>query len=135
MYLVDTSVWIDFIRGNLTPAVNQLRCLFEINAVATISSLIYQEVLQGSDSQQRFEYFKNYLNELPFYHPKHPIDSYAQAATIYFTCRRKGVTIRSTVDCVIAQIAIEHELVLLHSDKDFEQIAKVFPALKLWNAL
>ncbi len=133
MYLVDTSVWIDFIRGNSIPAVDQLRCLFETKAAVAISSLIYQEVLQGSDSEQRFESFKNYLNELPFYHLKHPIDSYAQAAHIYFTCRRKGVTIRSTVDCVIAQIAIEHELVLSHNDRDFEQIAKVFPALKVWN--
>lgn len=131
MYLVDTSVWIDFIRGNPTPAVNKLRWIFENQTLVAISSLIYQEVLQGSDSEQRFEAFKNYLNELPFYQPKHPIDSYAQAAHIYFTCRRKGVTIRSTVDCLIAQIAIENELVLLHNDKDFEQIAKVFPMLKL----
>ncbi len=131
MHLVDTSVWIDFIRGNSTPAVEKLRSLFEMQSPIAITPLIYQEILQGSDSQQRFESFKNYLNQLPFYYPKHPIDSHAQAAHIYFTCRRKGVTIRSTVDCMIAQITIEHELVLLHNDRDFEQIAKVFPILTL----
>lgn len=62
------------------------------------------------------------------------VDSYSQAANIYFTCRRKGITVRSTVDCVIAQIAIEHELILLHNDKDFENIAKVFPDLNLWKS-
>jgi predicted nucleic acid-binding protein len=135
MYLVDTSVWIDFIRGNSTAVVNHLRHLFEIQATVGISSLIYQEVLQGSDSQQRFESFKNYLNELPFYEPKNPKESYAQAAHIYFSCRRKGITIRSTIDCLIAQIAIEHELILLHNDNDFIQLAKVFPQLKLWQGI
>jgi predicted nucleic acid-binding protein len=134
MHLVDTSVWIDFIRAKPTPAVNQLRFLLETNSVVTISSVIYQEVLQGSESEQRFELFKNYLNTLPFCHPKHPIDSYAQAAAIYFTCRRKGITIRSTLDCLIAQLAIEQEAYLLHSDKDFQQIANIFPALKLWHS-
>lgn len=133
MHLVDISVWIDFIRGKPTPAVSKLRYLLEIKDDVVITPMIYQEVLQGSESEQRFKLFKNYLNELPFYHPKHVIDSYSQAAHIYFTCRRKGITIRSTIDCLIAQVAIEHELILLHNDRDFEQIAKIFPALKLWQ--
>jgi len=64
--------------------------------------------------------------------PKHEKNSYSQAAHIYFTCRRHGITIRSTIDCIIAQLAIEHDLILLHSDRDFEQIAKHF-SLRLWN--
>ena len=70
--------------------------------------------------------------ELNFYHPKDPTDTYAQAAYLYFSCRRKGITIRSTIDCLIAQTAIDNDLILLHSDKDFERIAAVVPNLKLY---
>lgn len=134
MYLVDTSVWINFIRGNQTPAVEQLRHIFQTGQVAGISSVIYQEILQGSESEQRFNQFREYFNELTFYHAKNPTKSYAQAAYLYFSCRRKGITIRSSIDCLIAQIAIEHDLILLHSDKDFIRIAEAVPALKLYTA-
>ncbi len=50
---------------------------------------------------------------------------YARAASIYFTCRRKGITVRSTIDCLIAQIALEHDLFLIHNDSDFDAMAPV----------
>jgi hypothetical protein len=56
-----------------------------------------------------------------------PVESFAQAAKIYFQCRRKGITVRSTIDCLIAQTAIEHNLLLLHDDRDYEGIASVIP--------
>jgi predicted nucleic acid-binding protein len=132
MYLVDTSVWIDFIRGKQTPAVDYLRGILEAGNAVGISSVIYQEILQGSESEQRLEQFRLYFSGLPFYHSRHPIDSYVQAARIYFNCRRAGITIRSTIDCLIARIAIEHDLVLLHSDKDFWRIAQITPDLKVF---
>ncbi|NOT86078.1 MAG: PIN domain-containing protein [Methylococcaceae bacterium] len=133
MYLVDTSVWIDFIRGKHNPAVEQLRILLATGQSAGLSSVIYQEILQGSESEQRFNQFCDYFNELLFYHPKHPMDSYAQAAHLYFTCRQKGITIRSTIDCLIAQIAIEHDLILLHNDRDFKYLADIAPQLKVFS--
>jgi|CXWL01.1.fsa_nt_gi predicted nucleic acid-binding protein len=133
MYLIDTSVWIDFIRGNKTSAVEQLRLILQTEQTTGISSVIYQEILQGSESEQRFNHFRDYFNELVFYHPKHPTDSYAQAAHLYFACRQKGITIRSTIDCLIAQTAIEHDLILLHSDKDFTRLAEAVPGLKLYS--
>jgi predicted nucleic acid-binding protein len=54
---------------------------------------------------------------------------FASAARIYSRCRKAGFTIRSTIDCLIAQIAIEQELPLLHSDRDFDQIAAIVPEL------
>ena len=60
--------------------------------------------------------------------------SHREAAHIYFSCRRKGITIRSTIDCLIAQISIEHDLILLHNDKDFTHMAAVIPQLKLFPA-
>lgn len=134
MYLIDTSVWIDFIRGKPNPAVEQLRAILTTEQTAGISPVIYQEILQGSESEQRFKQFRDYFMELNFYHPKDPTNSYAQAAYLYFSCRRKGITIRSTIDCLIAQTAIEHNLILLHSDKDFLRIAEVNPQLQLYSA-
>lgn len=55
--------------------------------------------------------------------------SYEAAARLLVRCRRKDVTIRSTVDCLIAQVAIEHELYLVHNDRDFDYIAKVIPGI------
>ena len=132
MYLVDTSVWIDFFRGKQTSAVEQLRCILQSEQTVGINSLIYQEILQGSESEQRFNQFRDYFKELTFYQPKDITESYAQAAYLYFSCRRKGITIRSTIDCLIAQTAIDNDLILLHSDKDFERIATVANTLKLY---
>lgn len=134
MYLVDTSVWIDFIRGKPTSAVNSLCSIFEHGQTVGICPVIYQEILQGSDSEQRFDQFKRYFSKLPFFYPKQALESYGQAASIYFRCRRKGITVRSTIDCLIAQTAIEHGLVLLHSDLDFERIANHFTLKTLYLA-
>ncbi|MDX8409692.1 MAG: hypothetical protein R8J84_06590 [Mariprofundales bacterium] len=76
----------------------------------------------------------DYLSGQHFYHPKDEIRSYAQAARIYFVCRRKGITIRSTIDGLIAQIAIEHHVILLHDDVDFLHMAKVISDLKVSSA-
>ncbi len=62
---------------------------------------------------------------------KDPVLSYQTAAQYYFNCRAKGVTIRSTINCLIANVAIEHDLWLLHNDKDFIQLNKIVPLLKL----
>jgi hypothetical protein len=58
---------------------------------------------------------------------REPIDSFAEAAKIYLGCRKQGITIRSTIDCLIAQTALENDLFLLHDDKDFDAIAKIVP--------
>lgn len=134
MYLADTSVWIDFIRGKQNPAVEQLRFILKTEQTLGISSVIYQEILQGSESEQSFNQFRDYFNEIAFYHPKDPINSYAQAAHLYFSCRCKGITIRSTIDCLIAQLAIEHGLILLHNDKDFLHMKKIIPELQLYSS-
>jgi hypothetical protein len=65
MYLVDTSVWIDFIRGKQTPVVNQLQQILATEQ-AGISPVIYQEILQGAASIRHFEKFKSDFSELPF---------------------------------------------------------------------
>jgi predicted nucleic acid-binding protein len=60
--------------------------------------------------------------------------THREAARLYQACPAAGVTIRSTIDCFIAQLAIEHDLVLLHGDRDFERMAEVAPNLRLRSA-
>jgi predicted nucleic acid-binding protein len=87
--------------------------------------------LQGVSSQREFDRLSEYLGSQRFYHPKDPIGSYREAAWLYFRCRRAGVTVRSAIDCLIAQVAIEHDLLLLHNDQDFNRMVEVIPALQL----
>ena len=131
MYLVDTSAWISLFRGQAAPAASRLREILEQGVHFGITSVIYQELLQGAKGESDYQQLREYLGTQQFYHPVDHLESYANAARIYFDCRRKGVTIRSTIDCLIAQIAIEHQLVLLHDDGDFSRIAKVVDGLKV----
>jgi predicted nucleic acid-binding protein len=96
-----------------------------------LTGVIYQEVLQGVYSESEFERVSEYLGSQAFYHPLDPVQSYTEAARMYFDCRRAGITVRSSVDCLIARVAIEHGLMLLHDDRDFEKMAEVVSELVL----
>lgn len=131
MYLVDTSVWLDFLRARATGAVTRFQDILEHDLPYGLTAQIFQEVLQGADSEEDFQRLHTYLATQRFYHPLDVIDSYRKAAFLYFRCRRQGVTIRSTADCLIAQVAIEHGLRLLHNDRDFSNMGGVIRELKL----
>lgn len=131
MILVDTSVWIDWLRGRDTAAMAVLDRVLANGTPFGIAGVIYQEILQGADSPTSFQRLADYFGSQRFYEPKDPIETHAAAAALYMRCRHKGVTIRSTVDCLIAQIALEHELALLHSDRDFPRLRFVAPRLSL----
>jgi predicted nucleic acid-binding protein len=132
VFLVDTSVWIDYLRGTSTESVEKFQRILDQSQSFGITSLIYQEVLQGTDSDVSFARLDAYLRSQRFYHPQDPLMTYTEAARIYYRCRRKGITIRSTIDCLVAQIAIENDLLLLHSDRDFDDIASVVPELEIF---
>ena len=130
VYLIDTSVWIDYFNDRDNESVIQFQNILDKKESYGICSAIYQEILQGAKSETDFEKLQSYLCTQIFYHPKDPINTYTKSAKLYFQCRRNGVTIRSTIDCLIAQISIEHDLTLLHNDNDFKNMAKIFPKLK-----
>ena len=131
MYLVDTSVWLDFFCEKANPAAAYFDTILNENLPFGITGLIYQEVLQGAGSKKDFLKLQTYLGSQKFYHPLDPIMTYRHAANLYFRCRQAGVTIRSAMDCLIAQIAIEHKLQLIHNDRDFTNMADVVRELKL----
>lgn len=133
MFLIDTSVWIDYLRRADTPEVAWLRHILEMDYPFGLTPQIYQEVLQGADSPQSFDRLASYLGSQLIYHPEDPVIHAREAARLYFKCRRRGLTIRSTVDCAIAQTAIEHQLMLLHADRDFDHLQEVIPELRIYR--
>lgn len=132
MILVDTSVLIRFLKGATSENSRKFSIILQRGMPFGINSLIFQEVLQGAGSEREYLTLKKYLETQRFYHLKDPIGSFADAAKIYLDCRKKGITIRSTIDCLIAQTALENNLLLLHEDSDFDLMAKVIP-LKFYN--
>ncbi len=129
--LVDSSVWIDLLRNVQTPQTHALRELLP-RREAALAPVIYQEILQGAASPERFAKLKHYFCTLPFLNPTHPVETWEAAAELYMRCRQRGFTPRSPHDCLVARIALEHEVPLLHDDRDFESMAEVEPRLQLF---
>jgi len=122
MVLVDTTVWIDFFADRNEPQVAMLQELIESEEDLSLCGIILAEVLQGIRSDTDFIKTKEYLSDLIFLPMRHA--TFLQAAEIYRSLRKKGVTIRKPVDCMIASVAIEYDIDLLHNDRDFNYIAK-----------
>jgi len=129
--LVETSVLIGFLEGRDSPAVRRFLEVLERDLPFGLSPLTVLEVLQGAATERDFVKLRDYLGSQVIYGLDGGLESYASAAKIFFDLRRRGLTVGSSVDCLIAQTAIEHNLHLLHDDADFGRIAKV-SALKIW---
>jgi len=125
MVLVDTSVLIDFLSAVDNSGTKAFQSILDSGISYGITSFTYMEILQGVRTEREFEQVKRYLDTQKFYGFPDEKASFAEAARIYFLCRKKGITINSTIDCLIARAAIEHDIFLLHNDKDFDNIAKV----------
>jgi predicted nucleic acid-binding protein len=131
MILVDTSVLIDFFKGEKREGSKKFEAVLRQDIPFGINSFIFQEVLQGAASEKEYRVLRRYLESQRFYHLTDPVESFAKAARIYMDCRKRGVTVRSTIDCLVAETALEHNLFLLHQDVDFDSMAKVIP-LKIY---
>ena len=131
MLLVDTSVWIDFLAGRTTRAVEHFRGRLEAREAFALTELIYLEVLQGVREPDAARKVSAYLRGQLFLAPRRGLQTYDAAADLYRRCRAAGVTVRSTIDCLVAQTAVDYRAVLLHGDRDYERIARVEPRLKL----
>jgi predicted nucleic acid-binding protein len=123
MILVDSSVWIDFLNGENSAPRRLLHRLIEDDGELALTGIILTEVLQGITEERDFRRVQEYLLAFPIYQPQ-STKTYLAAARIYRACREKGETVRKTVDCLIAAICLEHNLILLHKDRDFDRIAK-----------
>lgn len=121
MILVDTSVWIDYFRGNATPQADLLDQLLASEPVL-IGDLILAELLQGIRSDRDFDAARRFLGRLDVI----DIGGVAlavQAARHFRTLRSMGITVRKTVDTLIATRCIAGGIALLHDDRDFDPFA------------
>ncbi len=118
MILVDSSVWIDYFRGNSTPESDLLDSLLPVRPLAT-GDLILAEILQGTDSDREFESVRAQMATLEVVIIG-GADIAVQSARNYRLLRSKGITIRKTIDTLIATRCIKEGLELLFSDRDFE---------------
>ncbi|MBI5418843.1 MAG: PIN domain-containing protein [Deltaproteobacteria bacterium] len=131
--LVDTSVWIDFFAGRNTQQVSIFKKAVREGADLALTRLILAEILQGVPSDPEFARLRGALSSFRVLLPESE-ETFVKAASLYRTGRKRGVTIRSLIDCVIAAIAMEHEAVVLHRDRDYDRIA-TFAPLKVVTAL
>lgn len=118
MILVDSSVWIDYFRGKVTPQTEHLDWLLGAEPVAT-GDLILTEVLQGFVSDRDFNQARKLLTSLVVVDLAGQ-DIAIQAARNFRMLRAHGITVRKTIDTVIATRCIESDLALLYSDRDFD---------------
>jgi predicted nucleic acid-binding protein len=132
MILIDTSIWIDFFKGLENEQVDKLNTIFELNIPFCITGQIYQEVLQGAKTEKDFNALREYFDTYEIQSPLDARESYLEAARIYFSCQRKGITVRSSVDCMIVQITKEHRFQLFHNDRDFDHIHKAIGGFEIY---
>lgn len=118
MILVDTSVWIELVKGH-QPAVTGV----EAANFATCGPVV-QEVLQGMPHSAANAAFRQVFLALPTLSDPLPRALFEIAAEIFQSCRSRGHTIRSPADCLIAAIALENRVPVWHCDRDFETIAR-----------
>lgn len=123
MLLVDTSAWIELFRR---PSPVRGGPFPDLDEVVTCLPVI-QEVLQGFRDEPAFRLAREAMLDLPIVESPLRQDVYLQAADLYRQARRVGVTVRSSVDCLIAICAVRNGLTVLHHDRDFEALGRVAP--------
>lgn len=122
MTVVDTSVWVDFFRGTHNAQTNWL--LENLgNPTISLTELSLCEILQGERTEAAFEDVCKALLQLTV-HPTCGTELAVESATCYFHLRRRGITIRSSIDCLIATFCIRGGHFLLHNDRDFDPFEK-----------
>ena len=118
MILVDSSVWVDYFNGVVNPHTDHLDAILGVEPVG-VGDLILAEVLQGFRTDAGYRRARVLLRDLSVYELV-GIERAVRAADNYRILRAKGVTVRKTIDTLIATFCIEHEFALLFTDRDFD---------------
>jgi predicted nucleic acid-binding protein len=131
--LVDTSVLIGYLRGHAGPKIDLFEQVLERKIPFGISVFTYLEVLQGAKDENEWNVLRDYLGTQQIYYLKREIGSYEQAARLFVDLRRKGITVRSSIDLLIMVTALEQSLSLLHDDQDYDQMLRHLTELKVFD--
>lgn len=120
MLLVDSSVWIDYFNGVRNNETDYLDVALGETEII-VGDLIYLEVLQGFRLERDFHIGRRLLDSLSF-RALGGKENALRGARLFRTLRSKGITVRKTVDVLIASFCIGEKLQLLHRDRDFEAL-------------
>ena len=131
MIVVDTSTWADFFNGVSNPHARRLDVVLEDEEDLAVLPIIITEVLQGFRTERGFRRAHRMLVRLPVIRPT--VERHVRAAILFRTLRKKGITVRGSIDCIIAQTCLDLDAELLSADADFARIARHAP-LRLWDA-
>ena len=119
--LVDTSAWIEFLNGTRSAHADAVEALLRGDDEPCTCGIVVSEVFQGLRKDATRGLIEQSFRDMPFLEPA-DIDVYLRAAEVYRKLRERGVTIRSTVDCLIAAIAEESGCALLARDRDLDAV-------------
>jgi predicted nucleic acid-binding protein len=124
--LLDTSAWIEVFRKPPRLDLNQLGGLDDVVTCLPV----VQEVLQGFRDESAFRVARDAMLALPCLDSPIPSERFLEAASLYRAARRAGITVRSSLDCLIAASAIQRGVTVLHRDRDYAGLARVSPLLE-----
>lgn len=126
MIVVDTSVWIDVL--NERDSLQARRCveLIEAGEPIALTDVVVTEILQGLRSDREARLVERHLRAFPILRLNR-LDDFVLAAELYRAARGAGVTIRKTLDCLIAAPCVRTGAPILHADADFDQLARCTP--------
>ncbi len=125
--LIDTSVWINLFRDS-TETIQETVSSIVGDEDVVLSRFNQLELLQGSIDESEWILLSDYLDVQDYLEAS--ADTWRNAARIYYDLCRRGRSVHSTIDCCIAQIAIDYQVLLLHEDRDFERIADIRPLVQ-----
>ncbi len=125
MIAVDTSAVVDLLRNRRSAIAHNLELLIGLGETIAFPAPVAQELLQGARDEGEWRLLFRYVSSQEILVPD--VETYRRAAKIYYDCRRAGLTVRSTVDCLVAQLALDRGGYLLAHDRDYAAIATVRP--------
>lgn len=120
--LVDTSVWISHLRDQDGTDQEMLGRLLRTRQAAT-TDVVLLEVLAGPTSEDVAQRLRRFLAGATYLRQESPVDT-EKAAALYRACRRAGETPRSLLDCLLAAVAVRHDVPVLHRDREFDVLAR-----------
>ena len=123
MILVDTSIWIAVFRRKNPYRIEDA---IEFDEIITCLPVI-QEILQGFREERAYRTARNAMLALPIIESPMEESLFLEAAELYRSARRRGFTIRSSVDCLIAACALRHNVPVLHRDRDYNSLCEISP--------
>ncbi len=122
MIVVDTSVWIEVLAGRRTKEARRCVELIERGEPVALTDVVLAELLQGVQSDEEADLLEGHLRAFPILRLE-GLDDFSLAASLYRAARAQGVTIRKTLDCLIAAPCVRTGAPLLHADADFDRLA------------